>query len=149
MSAKKAKWEKSDCLGAVNRGIWWNFICISSNRVFLILQSLPACAPVVSETIFIAWFFVAKQKRLTDALAEPVESLFEAVENDAWASIRKLFNRETGTAMSSFSDALSGFELGQEVMENMVKDLKEFAAGIVEKKAREEAGKVLIRMKDR
>ncbi|CAA6667202.1 unnamed protein product [Spirodela intermedia] len=76
------------------------------------------------------------QNRLTDALGEPVESLFEAAENDAWASIRTLFNCEAGAAMSRFSDALSGFELEQEVMENM-------------KKAREEAGKVLIRMKDR
>uniref|UniRef100_A0A1D1Y028 Protein ROOT HAIR DEFECTIVE 3 homolog n=1 Tax=Anthurium amnicola TaxID=1678845 RepID=A0A1D1Y028_9ARAE len=89
------------------------------------------------------------EKQLTDALAEPVESLFEAAENDTWASIRKLFDRETGAAVLRFSDNLLGFELDQVTSEKMIKNLKEFARSIVERKAREEAGKVLIRMKDK
>ena len=36
------------------------------------------------------YFIFSKQNRLTEALSEPVESLFEAAENDAWTSIRAL-----------------------------------------------------------
>ena len=95
------------------------------------------------------YFIFSKQNRLTEALSEPVESLFEAAENDAWTSIRALYDRETGAAISSFSNAISGFELDEEKEKRMMNDLREFAAGIVKKTAREEAGNILIRMKDR
>lgn len=51
--------------------------------------------------------------------------------------------------MSGFSTALSDFELDQETSDKMLENLAAFARRVVEKKAREEAGKVLIRMKDR
>lgn len=89
------------------------------------------------------------EKQLTNALTHPVESLFEAGGNETWASIRKLLKRETQVAVSEFSTAIAGFELDKATIDTMVQNLREYARNIVVKKAREEAGKVLIRMKDR
>uniref|UniRef100_A0A6V7QU24 GB1/RHD3-type G domain-containing protein n=1 Tax=Ananas comosus var. bracteatus TaxID=296719 RepID=A0A6V7QU24_ANACO len=91
----------------------------------------------------------AYENKLTEALAEPVESLLEAAGYDTWASIRKLYRRETENAISTFSTSLSGFELDQGTHNTMTSNLRDYARSIVEKKAREEAGKVLIHMKDR
>ena len=52
-------------------------------------------------------------------------------------------------AVSEFSTAISSFELDQRTVEKMLQDLRDYARNVVEKKAREEAGKVLIHMKDR
>nr|POE70071.1 protein root hair defective 3 like 2 [Quercus suber] len=60
------------------------------------------------------------EKQLTLALNEPVESLLEA-----------------------------GFELKQTTVDSMVQNLRDYAINLVRKKAREDAGKVLICMKDR
>ncbi|MBA0778309.1 hypothetical protein Gotri_006184 [Gossypium trilobum] len=92
---------------------------------------------------------VSYEKQLVQSLSEPVESLFDNAGRDTWASIRKLLTRETGIAVSEFSAAISSFELDQSTVEKMLQDLKDYARNVVEKKAREEAGKVLIRMKDR
>ncbi|KAG6514998.1 hypothetical protein ZIOFF_025376 [Zingiber officinale] len=89
------------------------------------------------------------EDKLTEALAEPVESLFEAAGNDTWASIRNLYHCETRNALSEFSTSLSGFELDKVSFDERITNLKEFAKNVVEKKAKEEAAKVLIRMKDR
>ncbi|XP_049382696.1 protein ROOT HAIR DEFECTIVE 3 homolog 2-like [Solanum stenotomum] len=89
------------------------------------------------------------EKQITAALAEPVESLFEVGGSETWASIRKLLKHETDVAISCFSPALSGFELDQDAFDRKMQNLKDYARSVVEKKAREEAGKVLMRMKDR
>ncbi|KAF5472111.1 hypothetical protein F2P56_008851 [Juglans regia] len=89
------------------------------------------------------------EKQLALALTEPVESLLEAGQKDAWASIRKLLKRETQVAVSEFSATIGGFELDQATLDKMMQDLMDCARSLVEKKARDDAGKVLIRMKDR
>ncbi|XP_022723301.1 protein ROOT HAIR DEFECTIVE 3 homolog 2-like isoform X3 [Durio zibethinus] len=89
------------------------------------------------------------EKQLSQSLSEPVESLLDAAGRDTWASIRKLLTRETETAVSEFSTAISSFELDQPTVEKMLQGLRDYARNVVEKKAREEAGKVLIHMKDR
>ncbi|XP_043690062.1 protein ROOT HAIR DEFECTIVE 3 homolog 2-like [Telopea speciosissima] len=89
------------------------------------------------------------ENQLTEALAQPVESLFDTAGKNTWASIRKLLKRETETAVSGFSTAVASFEVDQAAFDKMVQNIRDFARGVVEKKAREEAGKVLIRMKDR
>lgn len=88
------------------------------------------------------------QKKLSASLTEPVGALLEAGE-DTWASIRKLLNRETEAAVSEFSKAVVGFELDKVTIEKMVQNLRDYARNVVETKAREEAGKALIHMKDR
>ncbi|XP_059445431.1 protein ROOT HAIR DEFECTIVE 3 homolog 2 isoform X2 [Corylus avellana] len=89
------------------------------------------------------------EKQLNLALMEPVESLLEAGQKDTWASIRKLLKRETEVAVAKFSTTIAGFELDQATVDKMVQNLRDYARNLVEKKAREEAGKVLIHMKDR
>ncbi|CAA7057337.1 unnamed protein product [Microthlaspi erraticum] len=89
------------------------------------------------------------EKRLSKALSEPVESLFEAGGKETWPSIRTLLKRETETAVTNFLDDVTGFELDHTTIDAMVQNLKDYSQSLVEKKAREEAAKILIRMKDR
>ncbi|KAJ1420932.1 RHD3/Sey1 [Sesbania bispinosa] len=89
------------------------------------------------------------EKQLAKALIEPVESLFEAGGKDTWLSIRKLLKLETEVAVSELLSSLDGFELEEETVEKMQQSLRDYAKKVVENKAREEAGKILIRMKDR
>ncbi|KAL3824449.1 hypothetical protein ACJIZ3_020478 [Penstemon smallii] len=89
------------------------------------------------------------ETKLSEALAGPVEALLDGASDDTWPAIRKLLQRETKTAVSGFSSALSGFEMDEVTKEKMVSRLEDYARGIVEAKAKEEAGRVLIRMKDR
>ncbi|CAN6465056.1 unnamed protein product [Victoria cruziana] len=89
------------------------------------------------------------ERQLTIALEEPVESLLDAAGNDTWPAIRKLLRRETAAAVEGFSRALSSFDMDQVTIGKMLANLSDFARSLVEKKAREESGKVLIRMKDK
>ncbi|XP_044495894.1 protein ROOT HAIR DEFECTIVE 3 homolog 2-like isoform X2 [Mangifera indica] len=89
------------------------------------------------------------EKKLTVALIEPVESLFDVGSEDTWPSIRRLLKRETEAALLELSNAVAGFELDQATSDTMVQNLRSYARNVVEKKAREDAGKVLIRMKER
>ncbi|KAK1362827.1 Protein ROOT HAIR DEFECTIVE 3-like [Heracleum sosnowskyi] len=89
------------------------------------------------------------EKKLSEALSAPVEALLDGASEDTWPSIRKLLQRESEAAVSGFSTALSGFEMDEQDKEKMLSSLEDHARGIVEGKAKEEAGRVLIRMKDR
>ncbi|KAF0896715.1 hypothetical protein E2562_027058 [Oryza meyeriana var. granulata] len=89
------------------------------------------------------------EKKLLDALAGPVQSILETGERDSWACIRRLYRRECENAILAFSASLTEFELDQTTIQKMVMELREYARGIVEEKAREEAGNVLMRMKER
>ncbi|PVH34427.1 hypothetical protein PAHAL_8G217100 [Panicum hallii] len=89
------------------------------------------------------------EKNLSDALAGPVQSILETGERDSWACIRILYRRETENAALAFSASLSEFGLDQTVSSKMISDLREHARSVVEMKAREEAGNVLMRMKER
>ncbi|KHG10361.1 root hair defective 3 -like protein [Gossypium arboreum] len=89
------------------------------------------------------------EAKLNEALAGPVEALLDGANNETWPSIKKLLQRETVSAVSGLSSALSGFEMDAKDKEKMLTNLQDYARGVVEAKAREEAGRVLIRMKDR
>ncbi|XP_022724892.1 protein ROOT HAIR DEFECTIVE 3-like isoform X2 [Durio zibethinus] len=89
------------------------------------------------------------EAKLNEALSGPVESLLDGATNETWPSIRKLLRRETESAVSGLSNALSGFDMDERTKNKMLTSLEYFARGVVEAKAREEAGRVLIRMKDR
>lgn len=75
--------------------------------------------------------------------------MFEAGGKETWPSIKTLLKRETETAVTDFLDVVTGFELDQATIDAMVQKLKEYSRSLVEKKSREEAAKILIRMKDR
>ncbi|XP_010904950.1 protein ROOT HAIR DEFECTIVE 3 [Elaeis guineensis] len=89
------------------------------------------------------------EEQLNKALAEPVEALLDAASDDTWPAIRKLLQRETESAISGFSSALSAFDIDQATTDKMIAKLQEYARNVVESKTKEEAGSVLIRMKDR
>uniref|UniRef100_A0A453JR21 GB1/RHD3-type G domain-containing protein n=1 Tax=Aegilops tauschii subsp. strangulata TaxID=200361 RepID=A0A453JR21_AEGTS len=90
----------------------------------------------------------AKEK-LRKALVEPVESLFDAAGQTTWASIESLYKRETQAILPEVFKALSGFEMGSEFSEEMVSKLRDYGQSIVENKAKEEASKILMHMKER
>ncbi|KAG6395727.1 hypothetical protein SASPL_141851 [Salvia splendens] len=89
------------------------------------------------------------ETKLNEALSAPVEALLDGASSDTWLAIRKLLQREKEKSVSGFSAALSGFEMDNSTKDKMVSKLETHARGIVEAKAKEEAGRVLIRMKDR
>ncbi|KAI3455556.1 hypothetical protein Pfo_012219 [Paulownia fortunei] len=89
------------------------------------------------------------ETKLNEALSGPVEALLDGANNDTWPAIRKLLRRETEAAVIGFSSALSGFEMDEVAKDKMLSRLEDHARGLVEAKAKEEAGRVLIRMKDR
>lgn len=107
---------------------------------------------VVLKTFYIYLLTVCHcifQKNLSDALAGPVQSILETGERDSWACIRRLYRRETEHAALAFSASLSEFDQDQTISSKMVSDLREHARSVVEMKATEEAGNVLMRMKER
>jgi hypothetical protein len=89
------------------------------------------------------------QEKLKQSLSGPVEALLDGANGDTWPSVRSLFKREMQSEVLGYSTALNGFDMDEETRQNMISSLEDFARGVVEGKAREEAGRVLIRMKDR
>jgi hypothetical protein len=89
------------------------------------------------------------QKRLEDALGEPVSAVLDAAPADAWPSIRELVESETAKVRQGASRELAGYEPTREEENAILTDLTKHARVIVEKKAREETSQALIRMKDR
>ncbi|KAK1437364.1 hypothetical protein QVD17_03155 [Tagetes erecta] len=89
------------------------------------------------------------ESKLQDALYGPVEALLQATNDETWPAIRKLFKCETDTAVSECSAALSGFDMNEDSKKDFLTKLEKYARDIVEKKAKEEAGRVLSLMKER
>ncbi|XP_062176168.1 protein ROOT HAIR DEFECTIVE 3 homolog 2-like [Alnus glutinosa] len=89
------------------------------------------------------------EEQLNLALTKPVESSLEAGQTDTWASIRELLKGETQVAIAKLSTNIAGFELDQATVDKKVQKLRDYGRDLVEKKAREKAGEVLIRMKAR
>ena len=89
------------------------------------------------------------QAQLTRALAEPVEALLDSASEDTWPAIRKLLQREKKTAVLGLESAVSSFELDEATEKELLAKLEKHGKSVVESKAKEEAGRVLIRMKDR
>ncbi|RVW51979.1 Protein ROOT HAIR defective 3-like 1 [Vitis vinifera] len=87
--------------------------------------------------------------KLNEGLSGPVEALLDGASNETWPAIRVLLLRETESAILGLSSALSGFDMDEQTKDKMLASLENYARGVVEAKAREEAGRVLIRMKDR
>ncbi|WCJ28176.1 Protein ROOT HAIR DEFECTIVE 3 [Euphorbia peplus] len=76
-------------------------------------------------------------EKLNSLSSDKVQRQIETGGDEMWASIRNLLKRETEIAVT------------ESAVETMVQNLRNHARNFVEKKAEEEAGKVLIRMKDR
>lgn len=92
---------------------------------------------------------VPLQEKLKEALSGPIEALLDVANSDTWPSIRILLSRETESAVSGFSAELIRFDIDEQTKKNLIINLEDYARVVLEKKAREEASRVLIRMKDR
>ncbi|KAM0848967.1 hypothetical protein ACQ4PT_054032 [Festuca glaucescens] len=126
---KQADWDYSKMLEKVRRDIEEHAFSICERK----LSELTSRA----------------KEKLRKALVEPVESLFDAASQTTWESIRNLYKRETEAILPEFLNTLSGFEMESAVSEGMVSKLRDYARSIVENKAKEEANKVLMHMKER
>ena len=51
---------------------------------------------------------------MKEALAGPVEALLDEANSDTWPAIRKLLMRETESAVSGFSAAISGYDMDEQ-----------------------------------
>lgn len=89
------------------------------------------------------------EAKLNEALSGPVEALLDSASDETWPSIRKLLRRESQSAVSGLASDLSGFDLDEQTKGKMLAKLEDYARSVVEAKAREEAGRILICMKDR
>uniref|UniRef100_A0A7C8YEU2 Protein ROOT HAIR DEFECTIVE 3 homolog n=1 Tax=Opuntia streptacantha TaxID=393608 RepID=A0A7C8YEU2_OPUST len=89
------------------------------------------------------------EAKLNEALSGPVEALLDSASDETWPSIRKLLRRESQSAVSGLASDLSGFDLDEQTKDKMLAKLEDYARSVVEAKARDEAGRILIRMKDR
>ncbi|KAK9734516.1 hypothetical protein RND81_04G144800 [Saponaria officinalis] len=89
------------------------------------------------------------EAKLKEALSGPIEALLDSANDETWPSIRKLLQRETQSAVSGLASDLDGFDLDKQTRDKMLAKLEVYARGVVEAKAKEEAGKVLLRMKER
>jgi GTPase SAR1 family protein len=91
----------------------------------------------------------AFEKKMDVAIGDPASSLLDAASPDTWPALTNLLEHEVGVATLGLKDAIQDFEPTEEEMSSMLEELTAYGRGIVEKKAREEAGQVIIRMKDR
>ncbi|KAH7280520.1 hypothetical protein KP509_36G000900 [Ceratopteris richardii] len=89
------------------------------------------------------------EERLEKALGDPVSSLLESANPDAWLSVKELFVHETSSAAVDLSAVLIGFELKEQEEQKFIINLKRTGRQIIEKKAREEANQALMHMKER
>ncbi|KAK4789742.1 hypothetical protein SAY86_017046 [Trapa natans] len=89
------------------------------------------------------------ETKLDESLSGSLEALLDEANDQTWPAIRKLIQCETEYAVSEFSSAVSGFELDEQTKEKMIGHLRDHARGVIEAKVKQEAGRVLSRMKDR
>ena len=77
------------------------------------------------------------------------EALLYRANRDPWQLIRKLLRHETKLTVLQFSAALIGFDIDEDLRKKMILSLEGYARCVVEEKARDEAGIIVIRMKKR
>ena len=87
---------------------------------------------------------------MKEALSRPIEeALLDGADKDPWQSIRKVLRHETESAVSRFSATLIGFDIDEDMTKKMILSLEDYARHVVEEKARDEAGRARMRMKER
>jgi hypothetical protein len=89
------------------------------------------------------------EESLEAALAEPTASLLDAAAPDTWSLISNLMEKEVQDTISRFSEAIVSFEPSEEEEAKLRDSLSKYGRAVVEKKSKEEASQVIIRMKER
>ncbi|KAB2613019.1 protein ROOT HAIR DEFECTIVE 3-like [Pyrus ussuriensis x Pyrus communis] len=86
--------------------------------------------------------------KLEQQLSGPVKALLEGPSNETWPTLRKNLSQEIESVLSGSCPAFPGFDMDDQTKGKIQASLEEHARRVVEAKAREEAGRVLIHMKD-
>ncbi|PKU67414.1 Protein ROOT HAIR DEFECTIVE 3 [Dendrobium catenatum] len=88
------------------------------------------------------------EEKLNKALSEPRQSLLKVANDEIWPAIRRHFQPERMTTLVGFTSTFSSFGIDQTIVETFVAKLESYAIRIVESKAREKVGRVLMNMND-
>ena len=89
------------------------------------------------------------QAKLEAVLSGHVEMLLLTAGDGTWQEIREYSECQTQSAISEISSAVSGFRMDEHTYNEMVLQLKDYARGVIQAKARQEAVRVLTHMNDR
>ncbi|PKU88012.1 Protein ROOT HAIR DEFECTIVE 3 [Dendrobium catenatum] len=87
--------------------------------------------------------------KLNKELFEHVKYLLDDATDEKWSAIRRFLHLERMTTLVGFASTLSSFNIYQTIVKKLVAKLEKYVKSIVESKTKEEAGRVLMNMKDR
>ncbi|XP_010256383.1 PREDICTED: protein ROOT HAIR DEFECTIVE 3-like isoform X1 [Nelumbo nucifera] len=89
------------------------------------------------------------KKQLKGALTGPVNDCLQEADDNTWPTIKLHLERESKSAVEGLTGELDGFDIDDKRKDEMLAHLEDYARGVVEKKAKEEASRVLKHMHDR
>ncbi|XP_021827160.1 protein ROOT HAIR DEFECTIVE 3 homolog 1-like isoform X2 [Prunus avium] len=89
------------------------------------------------------------EANLRELLSGPVEALLKQANNMTWPTIRRRLREAHESAFSGSAAAISGFDMDEQTKAKIDASLEKYVRRMVEDKAKEEAGRVLIHMKER
>ncbi|KAL6285486.1 hypothetical protein ACE6H2_009876 [Prunus campanulata] len=89
------------------------------------------------------------EAKLRELLSGPVEALLKQANNMTWPTIRRRLREAHESAFSGSAAAISGFDMDEQTKAKIDASLEKYVRRMVDAKAKEEAGRVLIHMKER
>ncbi|KAL6285483.1 hypothetical protein ACE6H2_009873 [Prunus campanulata] len=89
------------------------------------------------------------EAKLRELLSGPVEALLKQANNMTWPTIRRRLQEAHESAFSGSAAAISGFDMDEQTKAKIDASLEKYVKRMVDAKAKEEAGRVLIHMKER
>ncbi|PQQ04604.1 protein ROOT HAIR DEFECTIVE 3 homolog 1-like [Prunus yedoensis var. nudiflora] len=89
------------------------------------------------------------EANLWELLSGPVEALLKQANNMTWPTIRRRLREAHESAFSGSAAEISGFDMDEQTKAKIDASLEKYVRRMVEDKAMEEAGRVLIHMKER
>ncbi|KAL6285484.1 hypothetical protein ACE6H2_009874 [Prunus campanulata] len=89
------------------------------------------------------------EANLWELLSGPVEALLKQANNMTWPTIRRRLREAHESAFSGSAAEISGFDMDEQTKAKIDASLEKYVRRMVEDKAKEEAGRVLIHMKER
>ncbi|XP_021827157.1 protein ROOT HAIR DEFECTIVE 3-like isoform X1 [Prunus avium] len=123
---KQANWDTSKVKDKLRRDIEAHVASVLSDKI---TQHTALC-----------------KEKLEELLLGPVKALLEKASNETWPTIRTLLQLETESVSSGSWNAHRGFDMDEQTKAKIHASLEEHGRGVVEAKAKEEAGRVLTSM---
>ncbi|XP_030526189.2 protein ROOT HAIR DEFECTIVE 3-like [Rhodamnia argentea] len=92
----------------------------------------------------------AYEANLNKALSGSVEAVLDEAKRETWSTIRRILSDAIESEVTGFfSGALSDIQMDEQRKKTVLSGMQNYARSVVEAKAREKAGRVLICMRDR